>query len=64
VSEQDEIQLGLDNTTESWKRGLLDASRELRDSARESSTREKWILRVAVATLMVAVATLLVAVVR
>ena len=52
-----ELDLALDKTTESWKRGLL-------VSARHSSNRERWVLRVALASLVVAVASLVVALAR
>jgi hypothetical protein len=56
-SVDDELQVGLDNTTESWKRGLLFAAREARQT-------ERWIARIAGLTLIVALATLLVTLVK
>jgi hypothetical protein len=50
----DHIQEALGNTTESWKRGLL-------ISAGESATRERWIIRIAAATLVVSIIGVLVA---
>ena len=45
---EDHIQEALDNTTESWKRGLL-------ISAGESATRERWIICIPAATLVVSI---------
>jgi hypothetical protein len=48
MARHDYLKEALDNTTESWKRGLLLA-------AQHSATRERWIVRIALATLAVSV---------
>jgi hypothetical protein len=52
-----ELELGLDNTTDSWKRGLLLAAKDARNT-------QQRILRVATLTLVVAVVGVLVALFR
>lgn len=60
----EELQLGLDNTSESWKRALVSAARDAREAGKAAARRERWILRFAAATLVVALATLLVSLPR
>lgn len=60
----DELQLGLDNTAESWKRALVASERDARRVRQAAAGRERLILLVAAATLVVAAATLIVALVK
>jgi hypothetical protein len=60
----DELQLGLDNTSESWKRALVASERDARRDRKAAAGRERLILLVAAATLVVALATLIVALVK
>ena len=59
-----ELETGLANTTESWKRGLLAAAHDARRARRAAVSRERWILRIAAATLVVSLAGFLVALLK
>jgi len=59
-----ELELALDNTSESWKRALLIAAGDMREAGKATARRERWIIRIAVATLAVALATLVVSLLR
>jgi uncharacterized membrane protein YidH (DUF202 family) len=60
----EQIQRGLDNTTESWKLGLLHAARDERNTRKREEDRSRLSLWLSVATFLVVVATLIVAILK
>lgn len=59
-----ELATGLANTSESSKRALIMAAVAAREAGKAAARRERWIVRLAAATLIVAVVTLIVSLLR